>query len=225
MYFGSIHSSSSSPAPCGWTSRPRERRALGGWIGVLVGEHATPAERVDDQRRRQIPAVGVNGVAVAAADRGRLELGVARVGLLPQQRAQLAVVEGGERPRQLPARRGPRRVHDELVEGLAQRARRDRALPASRWGSRTPRSGARRSHSGRSRARALPCRPARARWRARRRRRRRRARRNRAAGECASAPRFVALTGIRRPMICTPPIPMDSALSGAGSLPWAASLR
>ena len=70
-----------------------------------VGEHAPPAERVDDQRRAQLAAVGVHGVArsrpvtVAVSNSSS-----ARLRLRPQQRAQLAVVERRERPRQLPAR-------------------------------------------------------------------------------------------------------------------------
>ncbi len=123
MYFWSIHSSSSSPAPCRMDLQTARKTRVRGLDRCVVGEHTTPAECVDDQRRRQIPPVGVNGVAVAAADRGRLELGIARMGLPPQQRAQLAVIEGGERPGQLPSRRSPGRVHDKLVKGLAQRAR------------------------------------------------------------------------------------------------------
>ena len=90
----------SSPLPGGWTSRPRERRAFGGWIGVAF-----------DSTRRQPSASTISGarssprsvwtvLPAAAGDRRGLELELRSSGLLPQQRAQLAVVERRERPRQ-----------------------------------------------------------------------------------------------------------------------------
>ncbi len=109
----------SRPLPAGCTSRPRESFASGRLDRRGVGEHAPPAERVDDQRRAQLAAVGDHGVTVASGHRRRLELGVA--GAIPEQRAQLAVVEGRERPRQLPAGGAPRGVDDQLVEALALR--------------------------------------------------------------------------------------------------------
>src|SRR5690348_14805105 len=41
-----------------------------------AGEHAPPAERVDDQRGRDVAAVGVDGVATAPGHRRGLELEV-----------------------------------------------------------------------------------------------------------------------------------------------------
>jgi len=58
----------------------------------------------------------VDGVAGAPVDLGGLELGIA--GLLPQQSAQLSVVERREGPGQRPARGAETRVHDEIPEGL-----------------------------------------------------------------------------------------------------------
>ncbi len=87
-----------------------------------VRQYAAPAERIDDERCTQLAAVGVHGEAVAACDGGGLELGLGGVGLRVEQRAQLAVVERRERPGQLPARGAIRGMHDELREGLAQRA-------------------------------------------------------------------------------------------------------
>ena len=55
-------------------ARQRARPAAGSL--AARGEHAPPAERVDDQRRAQVAAVGVDGVRrVAPVDLGRLELG------------------------------------------------------------------------------------------------------------------------------------------------------
>ena len=66
-----------------------------GWLHVArAGSTAAPAQRIDDERRAQIAAVGVDDVTVAALDLGRLEPGVAA--LLPQQPAQDPVVEGRE---------------------------------------------------------------------------------------------------------------------------------
>ena len=79
-------------------------------------EHAAPAERVDDQRRAQRAAVGVDGVALAALDLRHLE---ARVALLPQLLAQRPVVERRPAPRQPVARRAVRRVEAHALELLA----------------------------------------------------------------------------------------------------------
>ena len=49
-------------APGGCTSSPRESSASGGWIVVAGAEHAPPAERVDDQRRADLAAVGAGRV-------------------------------------------------------------------------------------------------------------------------------------------------------------------
>ena len=82
----------------------RRRRARGASPGV------------DDQRRGQVAAVGVHRVAGPPVDLGRLELAVA---LCREQRAELPVVEGRERPRQVEARRAVRGVQDQLGEDLA----------------------------------------------------------------------------------------------------------
>jgi hypothetical protein len=85
---------------------------------VAGGEDPAPAERVDDQRRAQVAAVGVHGVAGAALDLGDLKVGP-RPPLVPQQLQQVAVVEGRPGPRHRPAGAGRRRVADHRVEGLA----------------------------------------------------------------------------------------------------------
>src|SRR3954471_20348134 len=83
----------------------------------------------------QVTAVGVDHLAVAALDLGGLEHRVA--GLLPQQAAERAVVEGRERPRQLPARGAVRGVDDDLGEGLLQRAAQpERVQPLGRDAAR-----------------------------------------------------------------------------------------
>src|ERR1700733_2632677 len=58
-----------------------------------VREDSPPAEPVDDKWGAQLTAVGVDGVAIAARNGGGLELDLRRRGLVPQTRAQLAVVE------------------------------------------------------------------------------------------------------------------------------------
>jgi hypothetical protein len=100
--------------PGGWTSRPRDSR-----------EHAAPAERVDDQGGGQLAPVGAHGEPFAAFDGRCLELDIGR--LRAQESAQLAVIEGRERPWQAPPERLQRRVEDEVLKGLA-----DRALQAQR---------------------------------------------------------------------------------------------
>ena len=95
---------------------------------------ATGARRAADSpspasTRRQPSASTISGAEMsprsvctvwpgAAVHLGGLELAV---GLLEQQAAQLAVVEGGEGPRQRPAAGAVRRAHHQLVEGLAVR--------------------------------------------------------------------------------------------------------
>ncbi len=107
-----------------------------GRVGGLVAgwvEHAPPAERVDDERRAQVAAVGVNGRPGAALDLGGVELGVALVG---EQGAQLAVVEGREAPWQAVARVDVRGVDDEVREGLAdRRVEAERVEPPCRGGA------------------------------------------------------------------------------------------
>ena len=82
-------------------------------------EHPPPPEPVDDQRRANVAAVGVDDVAGAAVDLGGLELERA---LLGQQPAQRPVVERRERPWQVVADRPVRGVDHELPEGLLERA-------------------------------------------------------------------------------------------------------
>ena len=85
-----------------------------------AGQHPPPAEAVDQQAGLDVAAVGVDDVACAAVDLGRLERRLAA--LLPQQRAQPRVVEGRERLGQVPAHGRADRVHDHLLEGLLDRA-------------------------------------------------------------------------------------------------------
>jgi hypothetical protein len=99
------------------------RHARVRWLdGRAIRQHATPTQTIDDQRRTQVPAVAVDDEAVTAGNGGGLELELRALALTPQQRAQLAVVEGRERPGQRPARGAKRSVDDELVEALTQRA-------------------------------------------------------------------------------------------------------
>ena len=72
---------------------------------VAAREHAPPAERVDDQRRAQLAAVGCDRVRAPGADPRRPSRSRTRVDGEPSRssRAQRAVVEGRERERQRPA--------------------------------------------------------------------------------------------------------------------------
>ena len=103
-----------APLPGGCTSRPRESRAS----RRLDRRRRWRARAASRARRRPAARAARRGrsatrVAPAAGHRRGLELERRRrVGLLPQQRAQLAVVEGRERPRQLPAGGAPGGVHD-----------------------------------------------------------------------------------------------------------------
>ena len=117
-------------------------------------EHPPPAERVDDQRR-------------ASRRRGRC---ARRRPVRPSTFAvsnsasphcshssshSCAVVERGERPRQRPAGAARRRrVDDAASRTSAGSTPPARGCAATRWAPRTPRSAARRSRSGRARARA-----------------------------------------------------------------------
>ena len=99
----------------------------GGWIGLGAVERT----------RRQPSASTISGavrsprsVVTQTAHRGPLTVAVSNStsgALRAQQRAQLAVVEGRERPWQTPAEALQRGVEDEVGEGLA-----DRALQAER---------------------------------------------------------------------------------------------
>ena len=72
---------------------PARERRVGGLIAAVRGEDPPPAERVDDQRRGDVAAVGVDFLTGAPVHLRGLELGVR---LLPEQDAELAVVEGRE---------------------------------------------------------------------------------------------------------------------------------
>ncbi len=89
------------------------------WLVPVGGEDSLPAERVDDQGRGQIAAVGVHDIAGATLHLGRLER---RVGLLPEDLAELAVVEGGEGEGEPVAAGAVRGVHHQRVEFLPRRA-------------------------------------------------------------------------------------------------------
>src|SRR4051812_43760231 len=95
--------------------QPRLRR-LDPRLGAR--QHAPPAEPVDDERRREVPAIRVDDEAGAPVDLRGLELGIA---LRPQQAAQRPVVERRERERQPPAERPRRRVDEQRPERLADR--------------------------------------------------------------------------------------------------------
>ena len=104
---------------------PARERGVRRLVDVAAGEHAPPAESVDDQRGGEDSAVGldrdrtvaIRGPGAAVHLRG-LEAGVA---VLPDELAELAVVEGREAPGEgVPL--GPvRGVHQERVEALALR--------------------------------------------------------------------------------------------------------
>ena len=94
------------------------REARVGRLDVrALAEDPPPAEAVDDQRRRDVAAVGVDGEVGAAVDLRGLELARA-LRLRAQQGADPAVVERRERPRQRPAQRSPGHVDDEVRERL-----------------------------------------------------------------------------------------------------------
>ena len=195
----------------GGRSRPRDHRCAGGmdlesagqWrIGGLVavgGQDPPPAEGVDDQRCGDRAAVGVDrdrAVAVAAAPRP-FTVAVSKVGVasLPEQLAELSVVEGRESPGQV-ERGSVGRVDEELAEALQLEVHQAQRLAASRWGCRRPRSGARRSRSGRGAGRRRRSRTVRAQPPARRNSPRRSARRGRPSKGVRSSPRLVARIGM-----------------------------
>ena len=168
--------------------QPARQRRVRRLVARVGGQVAAPAQRVHDQRRGQVAAVGVDRVAGAAVDLGGLERAV---GLLAQQAAQLAVVERRERPRQRPVVGAERGRHAQLRRRSGGASPSGPAPRATPWGCRTPRSGARRSRSGRSSTRARGSRrrgwrrpaggprPGRRSWR------RRSGRRTRRRGACA----------------------------------------
>ena len=73
----------------------RERPALA--VEGVGAEDAAPAERVDDERRNDVAAIGAHAAVDPPLHECTLEAGVA---LLPEQPAQLLVVERGPAPRQ-----------------------------------------------------------------------------------------------------------------------------
>ena len=118
----------------------RQRR-VGGLVAV-VPEHPSPSERVDDQRRPEHAAVGVDRDQIGrrraprrrpAADHRGLKAGIA---LGVQQLAQMPVVKGGPAPRQaVPHRcrgRGEAHVGDLLADRGVQP---ERAQPRCRRGA------------------------------------------------------------------------------------------
>ena len=96
----------------------RETRVRG--LDPAGAEDPLPSQRVDDQRGAHVAAIGVHDLAVAAVDLRDLEL---RPGpaLLPEQRAQEAIVEGREGPAERPARARARRVTHQRAERLPDR--------------------------------------------------------------------------------------------------------
>ena len=85
-----------------------------------LAQHPLPPERVDDQGGRDVAAVGVHHVPRPAVDLGGLEPG-SFAALLPQQAAERAVVERGERPAERPARGRARGVDEQGAERLPDR--------------------------------------------------------------------------------------------------------
>src|SRR5262249_55516036 len=93
---------------------PGEGR-VGRLIAPVGGQDPPPAERVDDQGGGDVATVGLHGRTAAPAHLRRLELGVA---LLPEQRAELAIIERREGPGELVARGAMWRVNHQLAELL-----------------------------------------------------------------------------------------------------------
>jgi hypothetical protein len=96
-------------------------------VDLLGAEDPLPAQRVDDQGRAHVAAVGMDHVTVAPLHLRDLELG-AGPALRPEQRAEHAVVERRERPAERPARARTRRVADEApnvcrIDGSSPRLR------------------------------------------------------------------------------------------------------
>ena len=112
----------------------RKRRVRGLKGGSRRVENAAPAQRVDDQRRGQLAAVGSNGAARHALLHLRdLEAGVA---LLVERRAQLRIVEGRESPRESHPHRRVRRVDYQVAERLPDRcSEAQRRQPLGRRGA------------------------------------------------------------------------------------------
>ena len=117
-------------------------------------EHAAPAERVDDQRSAHLAAVGAHdrrcarrrACPTSRSRHGRgLEHGVV---LLVEQRAERAVVEGGEGQGEPVAHAVVGGVDHQVGEGLPDRVLQPERVQPVRWERRRPRSGARRSRSG-----------------------------------------------------------------------------
>ena len=105
--------------------RGRGEIARVGRLDVGAGaEDPAPAERVDDQRGREVAAVGVDRVAVAGLRPSRSRSGRRSA---PTARGRAAVVEARPAPRQPEARRAVRRVERHARDLLP-----DRALDAHR---------------------------------------------------------------------------------------------
>ena len=137
---------------------------------------------------RNVAAVGVNRVCPRARRRPSRSRSRASP-CSAEQLAQRAVVEGREASRAASKRTVPcGRVDDQHREGLADRRLEAQRLQPRASGPRRPRSGARRSRSGRHEHVGAASRAARARPRARRSSRRRSARRSRRRAGCARPP-------------------------------------
>ena len=104
--------------PPGWTSSPRESSASGGWTLSSAPEHAPPAERVDEQRRRDVAAVGVDR-------RCRCGRRPSRSRTRPPTAPTAARTAAGSRRSRTSTPIGQRavvrRVDDQRVEGLEDR--------------------------------------------------------------------------------------------------------
>ena len=98
--------------------QPAAQRRVGRLVAV-ARQHPAPAERVDDQRRVQVTAVGVHGEARAAVDLRGLE---AHVALGEQVLAERAVVERRPAPREPVAHGSVGRREGHVGQHLAQRA-------------------------------------------------------------------------------------------------------
>ena len=166
-------------------ARARAARPAAGRAGRRRARAASRARRRSAARARRRGRSCTDVARGAPVDLRGLELRPGAA-LLPQQRAQLPVVERGERPAAAASARSARGVWTSSepkvwrIDGLAARG-----CAATRSARRTRTSGARRSRSGRAPARARRSRAARARPRGRRTRRRRSGRRSRRRAGCA----------------------------------------
>ena len=102
---------------------PAGQRRVGRLEAAVPGEDPPPAERVDDERRGDLAAVGDDDVVVSVGPPAfHLRGFKLRVALLPHQPAQLPVVERRERPGKPHPHGRVGGVDHEGAEGLADRA-------------------------------------------------------------------------------------------------------